>query len=75
MAIEKTELRGQAPLELVQALDAIAQARGMDRTALVNKLLTREVKRIAHEMNLLHRMSRGNALLTEAPAPDSDEPQ
>ncbi len=66
MAAEKLELRGMAPADLVSALDAIAVSRNTDRTALVNALLTVEVKRIAHEANLLVRMARGNALLSEA---------
>lgn len=67
MAADKLELRGMAPADLVTALDAIAVSRNIDRTALVNALLTVEVKRIAHEANLLVRMSRGNALLSESP--------
>lgn len=66
MAADKLELRGMAPADLVTALDAIAISRNIDRTALVNALLITEVKRIAHEANLLVRMARGNALLSES---------
>lgn len=72
MAAEKTELRGLAPTDLVQALDAIALSRGMDRTTLINKMLTTEVKRIGHEMNLLQRMARGNPLLSDADGSATD---
>ncbi len=72
MAADKTELRGLAPVDLVAALDAIALSRNTDRTALVNKILEKEVRRIAHEMNVLHRMARGNALLSEPSAKDAE---
>jgi hypothetical protein len=68
MAADKTELRGMASVDLVSALDAIAISRDMDRTALVNEVLTKFVKQVSHEMNVLHRMSRGNALLSELDA-------
>lgn len=72
MALEKTELRGMAPPELVAALDAIALSRDMDRTALVNSILTKYVKQVAHEMNVLHRMARGNALLSATLTGDAE---
>lgn len=72
MAAEKTELRGMAPADLVAALDAIAISRDMDRTALVNQVLTRYVKQVGHEATLLMRMARGNALLSCDLAPESD---
>ncbi len=68
MSIDKGELRGMASLDLIQALDAIAISRGVDRPQLVNSILEAEVKRIAHEANLLLRMARGNALLSEGGA-------
>lgn len=71
MAADKTELRGMASVDLVSALDAIAISRDMDRTALVNEVLTKFVKQVSHEMNVLHRMSRGNALLSELDADDA----
>jgi hypothetical protein len=72
MAADKTELRGMAPLDLVSALDAIALSRNLDRTALVNEVLTRFVKQVGHEMNVLHRMARGNALLSADSAGDAE---
>jgi hypothetical protein len=71
MAADKTELRGMASVDLVSALDAIAISRDMDRTALVNEVLTKFVKQVSHEMNVLHRMARGNALLSELDADDA----
>ena len=72
MAFDKTELRGDAPTELVMALDAIAQANGTNRTALVNRVLFQYVNKIAHKSMLIQRMSQGNALLSEPSAPQSD---
>ena len=72
MAADKTELRGMAPPELVAALDAIAISRDMDRTALVNQVLTKFVKQVGHEATLLMRMARGNALLSPSSAEDAE---
>jgi len=72
MATELKELRGDAPAHLVGALDAIALAYGMTRTALVNKLLARDVNEIAHRANVLQRMAAGNPLLSDPSAPTSD---
>ena len=65
MASDNTELRGVVSADLAQALDAIAMSRGMNRHAFVVQILDAEVKRIAHEAMLLHRVLRGNAYLTE----------
>lgn len=72
MAADKTELRGMAPADLVAALDAIAISRDMDRTALVNQVLTKFVKQVGHEATLLMRMARGNALLSPSGAEDAE---
>lgn len=68
MAAEKTELRGLAPTDLVQALDAIAHSEGMDRTAYINKILDEHCKVVAHKSIVLTRMLRGNPYLTESSA-------
>lgn len=72
MAADKTELRGMASADLVSALDAIAISRDMDRTALVNQILTRYVKQVGHEATLLMRMARGNTLLSPSGAEDAE---
>ena len=61
-----------APADLVAALDAIAISRDMDRTALVNQVLTKFVKQVGHEATLLMRMARGNALLSPSGAEDAE---
>lgn len=56
----KTELRGDVPTDLAQALDAIALSRDMTRHAFVMEVLEREVLRVAHEQRVLARTTRGN---------------
>jgi hypothetical protein len=72
MAAEKTELRGMASVDLVSALDAIAISRNLDRTALVNEVLTKLLRQVGHEMTVLHRMARDNALLSPSGAEDAE---
>ena len=60
------ELRGDAPADLVQALDALAQANGQSRNAYVNKVLLAHVKERLHQISLGHRMLIGNPLYPES---------
>ena len=60
------ELRGDAPADLVQALDALAQADGQCRNAYVNKVLLAHVKERLHQISLGHRMLIGNPLYPES---------
>lgn len=66
MSGDKVELRGLCPLELAQALDAIAMAKGLDRNAFVVHVLTSEVRRYLAEANVALRALRGNPLLAES---------
>lgn len=63
---ETKELRGLAPADLVRALDAIALAKGLDRTAYINQVLERHVKSYIDELNVVTQMLRGNPLLSES---------
>ena len=65
MAAEKTELRGLASTELVQALDALAHAEGVERTVYVNRVLDAHVRDFCHKQMLVTRMLRGNPYLSE----------
>lgn len=65
---DKAELRQLAPVHLLQALDAIAMARGMDRNTYVVAVLEAEVKKVAHEAMVIGRVLRGNPYLTEGGA-------
>jgi hypothetical protein len=60
------ELRGDAPADLAQALDAFAQADGQSRNAYVNKVLLAHVKERLHQISLGHRMLIGNPLYPES---------
>lgn len=65
MASEKAELRQLAPVNLLQALDAIAMAKGMERHAYIEAVLTREVKRVTHEASVIARCMVGNPLASD----------
>ena len=66
MASDKSELRQLAPNHLLQALDAIAMAKGMDRNSYVVHVLSSEVRRYLAEASVATRALQGNPLLTEA---------
>ena len=66
MSGETKELRGLAPAELVRALDAIALAKGLDRTAYINKVLDSHVKLYLDELTVVTAMLRGNPMLPES---------
>lgn len=63
---DKVELRGLAPAELAQALDALALAEGLDRNSYVVSVLDAHVREQLRKASLLNRVLRGNALLSEA---------
>lgn len=62
----KVELRGLAPAELADALDALAMARGLDRHGYILSVLDAHVRRELHTVSVVTRALRGNPLLTEA---------
>jgi len=66
MVGETKELRGLAPADLVRALDAIALAKGLDRTAYINQVLERHVKVYLDEMTVVTQMLRGNPLMSDS---------
>lgn len=66
MATEMKELRGQAPADLVRALDAIALAKSMDRSEFVNQVLRAHVVAYLSELTVVQNMLRGNPLLPDA---------
>lgn len=65
MAADKVELRGLAPVDLAQALDALAHADGQDRNTYVIAVLHKHVKLEAHKTMVRHRMLRGNPYLLD----------
>ena len=66
MATDKSELRQLAPTHLLQALDAIAMARGMERHAYIEAVLLAEAKRVAHEATVIARCINGNPMLSDS---------
>jgi hypothetical protein len=63
---EKVELRGLAPAELANALDALALSEGQDRNSYVVSVLHVHVREQLRKASLLHRTLRGNPLLAES---------
>ena len=66
MSSDKVELRGLAPVDLAQALDALAHADGMDRNTYVVAVLHKHVKLEAHKTMVRHRMLQGNPYLSDS---------
>ena len=64
-ADDTKELRGDAPADLVRALDALALAEGLSRTAFINKILSGHVKSVFDKHRLIQRMCGDNPLLSE----------
>lgn len=63
--LEQKELRGQAPADLVRALDAIALAKSMDRNQYVNEVLMAHVRQYLSEVSVVQAMLRDNTLMPE----------
>lgn len=59
------ELRGQCPREVVDVLDAVALARDIERTELVNEVLKEYAARMVHLANVVSRVTRGNPALSD----------
>ena len=64
MAADKSELRQLAPNHLLQALDAVAK--GMERHAYIEAVLTAEVVKVGHEAMVVARCLQGNPLLSDS---------
>ena len=62
MVQDTKELRGDAPADLVRALDALALSRDKSRNEYVVEVLAAHVKRKLNELSLAHRMLTGNPL-------------
>lgn len=66
MATDKSELRQLTHTYLLQALDAIAMAKGMERHVYIEAVLMAEAKREAHAASVISRCLQGNPLLSES---------
>ena len=69
---EMKELRGDAPADMVRALDAFALADDLSRNAYVNKVLAAHVKQVLHRHSLVASMLRGNPLAAATDRSDSE---
>lgn len=63
---ETLELRGDAPADLVRALDALALADDKTRHAYCVEVLERHVRKELHRLSLIASAMRGNPLLPES---------
>ena len=59
------ELRGDAPADLVRALDAIALSHDKTRHAYVLEILEKHVKAELHRVTIVTSMLKGNPLLPD----------
>ena len=64
MASDTKELRGDAPTDLVIALDALALAKDLTRHAYVLEVLGKHVNKEIHRHIVEAKALRGNPLLT-----------
>jgi hypothetical protein len=62
----QVELRGMCPRLTVDVLDAVASARGLNRTDLVNELLSKWAEQQLREASLIARVTRGNPEVADA---------
>jgi hypothetical protein len=60
MAGVTVELRGPCPKETVDVIDAVAHAKRIDRTAMVNRILAEWAEQKAYESQCIERVTRGN---------------
>lgn len=63
MSVDTKELRGDAPIDLVYALDALALAKDMTRHNYCVEVLSRHVNRELHRHIVETNALRGNPLL------------
>lgn len=54
------ELRGPCPKDTVDVIDAVAHAKRIDRTAMVNRILAEWAEQKAYESQCIERVTRGN---------------
>lgn len=60
------ELRAQVPRRLVDMLDAVSLARGLNRTELLVEVLDTWHQTRVREATLIHRLVRGKTVLPES---------
>lgn len=65
MAADKSELRQLTTTSLLQALDAIAMAKGIERHVYIEAVLRAEVVKVGHEAMVIARCLNGNPLVSD----------
>ena len=55
-----TELRGPCPKDVVDIIDAVAHAKRLDRTSMVNRILGEWAEQKLLEAKTIARVTRGN---------------
>ena len=54
------ELRGPCPKDIVDVIDAVAHAKRLDRTSMVNRILAEWAEAKLLEAQSIYRVTRGN---------------
>ena len=72
MSLDTKELRGDAPIDLVTALDALALAKDLTRHAYVLEILSKHVTKELHRHIVETNALRGNPMLTALSRTRSD---
>ena len=57
------ELRGPCPKDIVDVIDAVAHAKRIDRTSMVNRILQEWAEQKTLEAECIQRVTRGNPSL------------
>jgi hypothetical protein len=57
------ELRGPCPKDTVDVIDAVAHAKRLDRTSMVNRILSEWAEQKLHESQCIQNVMRGNPAL------------
>ncbi len=57
---EPVDMRGTTPRAIVDVIDAIAHARRVDRFTIINDILLRHCRQVAHEATIVMRVTGGN---------------
>ncbi len=59
--IDFVDMRGRTPRPIVDVLDAVCLARGgVDRFTIINEVLLKYTRQVAHEAMMVHRVTGSN---------------
>lgn len=60
MPADDVEVRPMVPREICDVIDAVSIARGMNRTQMVNRILSEWARDQRHALMVLNRLTKGN---------------